>query len=366
MPSPPSVVGSHRAPSPPRKAVAWHSSITAARPTRPARPALARPARRVAERHPRRAAPRHLPPRRAVRRPVGPGASRSRRSRPSMARREYELLRNLHRLDVPCVEPFARDHRPDRTPTASRSTPCLVTRHLQFSLPYRALFTQIAAPGHRDPARRRPGRAARAAAPRRLLLGRRLAVEHAVPARRRRVRRLPRRRRDRRAARDGSPTVSASTTSTSPGSNIAGELMDLEAGGLLEDGRRPDRDRRAASCRATATLWDELTGAEAFDRQRALADRRPGPSGSTTSASTSTSWRSPPTSTARTIQIQPKVVDAGHHSRRLLRLTGLDVEENQARRLLNDLDAFRAAHRPPGRGRGDRRPRVADRASSSR
>ena len=44
-----------------------------------------------------------------------------------------------------------------------------------------------------------------------------------------------------------------------------------------------------------------------------------------------------------TIQIQPKVVDSGHHSRRLLRLTGLDVEENQARRLLNDLDSFRAA-----------------------
>jgi hypothetical protein len=35
-------------------------------------------------------------------------------------------------------------------------------------------------------------------------------------------------------------------------------------------------------------------------------------------------------------------VDAGHHSRRLIRLTGLDTEENQARRLLNDLDSFRA------------------------
>ena len=41
------------------------------------------------------------------------------------------------------------------------------------------------------------------------------------------------------------------------------------------------------------------------------------------------------------VRIQPKVVDAGHHTRRLLRLTGLDVEENQARRLLNDLDTFR-------------------------
>ena len=36
------------------------------------------------------------------------------------------------------------------------------------------------------------------------------------------------------------------------------------------------------------------------------------------------------------------MVDAGHHSRRLIRLTGLDTEENQARRLLNDLDYFRA------------------------
>jgi hypothetical protein len=40
--------------------------------------------------------------------------------------------------------------------------------------------------------------------------------------------------------------------------------------------------------------------------------------------------------------LRPKVVDAGHHSRRLLRLTGLDAEENQARRLLNDLDTYRA------------------------
>src|SRR5690606_9325574 len=46
--------------------------------------------------------------------------------------------------------------------------------------------------------------------------------------------------------------------------------------------------------------------------------------------------------TARLI-VRPKVVDAGHHQRRLLRLTGLDVEENQARRLLNDLDSFRVA-----------------------
>jgi len=45
-----------------------------------------------------------------------------------------------------------------------------------------------------------------------------------------------------------------------------------------------------------------------------------------------------------TVRIQPKVVDAGHHARRLLLLTGLDVEENQARRLLNDIDEYRLSH----------------------
>ena len=32
-----------------------------------------------------------------------------------------------------------------------------------------------------------------------------------------------------------------------------------------------------------------------------------------------------------TVTFVPKVVDAGHHQRQLLRLTGLDAEENQAR-----------------------------------
>jgi hypothetical protein len=49
-----------------------------------------------------------------------------------------------------------------------------------------------------------------------------------------------------------------------------------------------------------------------------------------------------------TVKIQPKVVDAGHHARRLLLLTGLDVEENQARRLLNDIDQFKLSHARPG------------------
>ena len=42
------------------------------------------------------------------------------------------------------------------------------------------------------------------------------------------------------------------------------------------------------------------------------------------------------------LALQSKVVEPGHHRRRLLRLTGLDAQENQARRLLNDLTRYRA------------------------
>jgi hypothetical protein len=42
------------------------------------------------------------------------------------------------------------------------------------------------------------------------------------------------------------------------------------------------------------------------------------------------------------LRLHPKLVDAGHHRRRLLRLTGLDAQENQARRLLNDITRYRA------------------------
>lgn len=62
-----------------------------------------------------------------------------------MARREYEMLGNLARLDVPCVERVAviagrTDSSGDPLPAA------LVTSHLRFSMPYRALFTRVLRP----------------------------------------------------------------------------------------------------------------------------------------------------------------------------------------------------------------------------
>jgi hypothetical protein len=40
--------------------------------------------------------------------------------------------------------------------------------------------------------------------------------------------------------------------------------------------------------------------------------------------------------------LHAKVVEPGHHRRQLLRLTGLDAQENQARRLLNDITRYKA------------------------
>jgi len=45
-----------------------------------------------------------------------------------------------------------------------------------------------------------------------------------------------------------------------------------------------------------------------------------------------------------TVRIQPKAVELGHHCRELQSLTGMNVEDGQARRLLNDLASYTAYH----------------------
>src|SRR5919205_2339138 len=62
-----------------------------------------------------------------------------------LARREYEMLRTLQRMDVPCVDPVAViSNRTDLDGNALDAV--LITRHLKFSLPYRALFSQALRP----------------------------------------------------------------------------------------------------------------------------------------------------------------------------------------------------------------------------
>ena len=67
-----------------------------------------------------------------------------------LARREFLTLRNLRRIDLPAVEPLGVVS--GRTAAdGSALDACLVTRHLRFSLPYRAVFSQRLRP---DTARR--------------------------------------------------------------------------------------------------------------------------------------------------------------------------------------------------------------------
>ncbi len=117
--------------------------------------------------------------------------------------------------------------------------------------------------------------------------------------------------------------------------------MDLQAGGFLEESADPVEISNRIMVRY-CELWNELTGTEEFDTgERWKVEeriRRLNALGFDVDELAITTDFD-----GTRIQVQPKVVDAGHHSRRLLRLTGLDVGENQARRLLNDLDSFRAS-----------------------
>ena len=258
-----------------------------------------------------------------------------------MARHEYELLRTLQRIDVPSVEPVAVVS--DRVDVHGAELPTvLVTRHLKFSLPYRALFSQTL----------RPETAKRLVDALAVLLVRLhvtgfywgdVSLSNTLF------------RRD--AGAFAAYLVDAETgqlheSGLSNGQrendleiarvNIAGELMDIEAGGKTAPELDPVEIANGI-IKKYRELWQELTGAESFaasERWR-IAQRveRLNDLGFDIGELTIAT-----NDAGTTVRIQPKVVDAGHHQRRLLRLTGLDAGENQARRLLNDLDSYAATH----------------------
>ena len=87
-----------------------------------------------------------------------------------IAAREYQMLRMLNRFDLPCVEPFGIvSGRVGTDGTRARRLPHHPAPAVLAALP-RAV-QPVAAPGHLDPADRRPRGAARARAPGRLLVG---------------------------------------------------------------------------------------------------------------------------------------------------------------------------------------------------
>ncbi|MDQ3484434.1 MAG: DUF4032 domain-containing protein, partial [Actinomycetota bacterium] len=124
--------------------------------------------------------------------------------------------------------------------------------------------------------------------------------------------------------------------------NLFAEMLDLQAGGFLGDEIDPLGTADGVLDRYEQ-LWGELTGAEDFTtdemwRIEKRIERLNDLGFEVDELDIVTDWD------GASVRIQPKVVDAGHHQRRLQGLTGLDVEENQSRRLLNDLNAFTAHH----------------------
>ncbi|MPZ63109.1 MAG: DUF4032 domain-containing protein [Propionibacteriales bacterium] len=261
-------------------------------------------------------------------------------TREAMAHTEYRLLRDMRDLDLPAVEPVGVvTGRVDSN--GETLEPVLLTRHLAFSMPYRAMFSRHL----------RPDTVIRLIDALVVLLNRlHLAGFHWGDCSLSNTLFRPS------AGAFAAYLVDAETGELhhqlSRGQraydieiavgNVFGEILDLQAGGYVEESLDPHETVERLETRYDA-LWAELTEAEEFhtgemwrieQRIRRLVDL----GFDVDELDIVTDWD------GATVRIQPKVVDAGHHSRRLQALAGLDVEENQARRLLNDLDAYAAAH----------------------
>ncbi|RKN37088.1 DUF4032 domain-containing protein [Streptomyces hoynatensis] len=254
------------------------------------------------------------------------------------AAREYQLLRDLDRLGVPAVDPVAvvtgrRDARGEPL------EPVLITRQLKGSLPYRSMFETTL----------RPGTIKRLLDALAVLLVRLhlngfawgdCSLSNTLF------------RRD--AGAYAAYLVDAETGQIAPTLsrgqreydldtarlNIAGELMDLEAGGSLHPAVDPIPFGEEIVERYGA-LWHELTRTSVYPRdKRHYIDRRIRRLNELGFDVAEMQIQRAKDGDA--ISFVPKVVDAGHHQRQLLRLTGLDAEENQARSLLNDLETWMA------------------------
>jgi hypothetical protein len=257
-------------------------------------------------------------------------------TREKIAEREYDLLRALERIDFPAVE--AVGIVADRTdPDGRPLETILITRHLQFSLPYRALFSHTLRPETMN----RLLDALVALLVRMHLTGffwGDCSLSNTLF------------RRD--AGAFAAYLVDAETGALYPALsegqrgedleiarlNIFGESLDLQAAGLLHESIDPETVVDDIVARYER-LWHEVTYEQEVGRdarhdieKRIRRLNEMGFDVAEVDMSTVDGG----------YRVRPKVVDAGYHTRRLLRLTGLDAEENQARQLLNDLDAYRA------------------------
>jgi tRNA A-37 threonylcarbamoyl transferase component Bud32 len=122
--------------------------------------------------------------------------------------------------------------------------------------------------------------------------------------------------------------------------NVAGDLMDLAAGGLLADGIDPVETALSIET-SYLRLWDELTSIDEFnaDETFRVAQRlqRLHTLGFDAGELEITS-----ADDGSRLRLVPRVVEHGYHASRLQMLTGLVTGENQARRLLHDIQRYGA------------------------
>jgi hypothetical protein len=122
--------------------------------------------------------------------------------------------------------------------------------------------------------------------------------------------------------------------------NIAGEMLDLQAGGRLDPAIDPVESALELTPRYER-LWDELTRDEVIGRDESY--RIEGRIKRLNSLGFDVAQVAISTEEdGRRLRFDTQVVEPGHHQRRVFALTGLRVQENEARALLSDLARFRA------------------------
>ena len=120
--------------------------------------------------------------------------------------------------------------------------------------------------------------------------------------------------------------------------NIVGGLLDLQAGGRVDADVDPFAIAEEYGTRYE-NLWSELTRLETYDpTERWRIDKRIRHLNDLGFDVEELSI----TSDGTGLRIRPILVEEGHHSRELRRRTGLEVQENQARRLLADINSYQA------------------------
>jgi hypothetical protein len=261
-----------------------------------------------------------------------------------IAFREYRLLRDLQRMGLPAVKPVGvvtgrEDEHDEELPCA------LLTEHLAFSLPYRALFA------HGMSAESLPSVIDALVV---LLVRLHLADFYWGDVSLSNV--LFRRS----AGGFAAYLVDAETGELRPSlsrqmreydvevgcENVFAELLDLQAGGRISDSIQ-GHEIVALIQKRYHELWNELTAEEEFTtdemwRIEQRIERLNELGFDVEELDIVTDFD------GDRVRIQPKAVEAGHHRRELQALTGLNVEDGQACRLLNDMTSF-IAHYDLGR-----------------